>query len=413
MSFPSSPDTLAIHLDVAGGIAGDMFVAAMTDALPALADVVLAELAPVQPAGSAAPAFATGTSGGLRAQRFGLATTQPRTAAHTHDAAGRDGHGTAYATLRATIAEAGLAGATRAHALAILDLLAQAEARAHGTDVAHVHFHELADWDSLLDVVAAGAIAARLEGARWSASALPIGGGTVRTAHGLLPVPVPATAEILRGYAWRDDGVPGERVTPTGAAILRHLVPPERCGGAPGSGRLAGVGTGAGTRELPGMPNVLRALVFAQVGAAGADRVSVIEFEVDDMTGEEIALAAERLRAVDGVIDASLGERIGKKGRPLLSFRLLATPGAVDAAAAACFRETSTLGLRVRDEARRVLARHEVATEGPGTPVRVKVAQRAGTRTAKAAHDDVAAVEGLDARREARARAERIAKDRG
>ena len=131
-----------------------------------------------------------------------------------------------------------MSAATREHALALLALLGEAEAHVHGIPVDDVHFHELADWDSLLDLVAAGCIAARLEGARWTASALPLGGGTVRTAHGLLPVPAPATSYLLTGYPWRDDGIGGERVTPTGAAILRHLVPAADCGGWREAGRL-------------------------------------------------------------------------------------------------------------------------------------------------------------------------------
>ena len=130
--------------------------------------------------------------------------------------------------------------------------------------VDEVHFHEIGDWDSLMDVMAAGSIAAALEGARWSVSALPRGGGLVRTRHGLLPVPAPATARLLDGFTWRDDGIGGERVTPTGAAILRHLVGAAAARGV--VGRLQGTGTGAGTRELPGQPNILRATRVRRCG---------------------------------------------------------------------------------------------------------------------------------------------------
>jgi hypothetical protein len=410
MSSPSSPETpssaplppaasLAIHLDPVGGIAGDMFVAAMIDALPALRAPVEAALVAVKPAHAPPPAFREGSSGGLRALSFGLASS-PNAAVH-------DDHGTGYGTIRDELARAALPERVRAHALALLDLLAGAEARAHGIAREAVHFHELADWDSRMDLVAAGAIAAALDGATWSASAPPRGGGTIRTAHGLLPVPGPATAALLTGYPWRDDGIAGERVTPTGAAILRHLVPAEACDAGPAGGRLLAQGYGAGTRTLPGVPNVLRALVFERRETPGDERVALVEFDVDDMSGEELALAADRLRVVAGVIDVSIGTRAGKKGRVVADVRVLAKPATADAVAGACFVETSTLGLRIREERRRVLPRREVDVVAEGTRVRVKVATRPdGTQTAKAAHDDVAATQGLAARRALRAAGE-------
>ncbi len=294
MSSPSSADeavlpppaSLAIHLDLVGGLAGDMFVAAMVDALPALKAPVLAELAAVQTRRRAGAGHSSKrSSGGLRAQRFGLARdphppdSLPCRAGPRHGRGYGSGGCTCSMNMQAPRTRCCAAGSprrrltppTREHALALLALLADAEARVHGIPVDDVHFHELADWDSLLDVVAAGCIAAQLDGARWTASALPLGGGTVRTAHGLLPVPAPATSLLLTGYPWHDDGIAGERVTPTGAAILRHLVPAAQCGARRDAGRLLSVGSGAGTRALPGLPNIVRALVLERVAAAEAD----------------------------------------------------------------------------------------------------------------------------------------------
>lgn len=419
MSFPSSPDAampepgrLAIELDLVGGLAGDMFVAALVDALPQLEGPLLMELAAVQPAGLAAPAFAEVTTAGMRARRFAL--VQPATAPVSMGSSGasRHGHrdGTSYAHLRRQLELAPLQPDARQHALALLALLGEAEAHVHGVGLDAVHFHELADWDSLLDLVAAGCIAARLHGARWSASALPIGGGRVQTAHGVLPVPTPATSHLLTGYPWRDDGIAGERVTPTGAAILRYLVAPEACGGMRATGRLLGIGCGAGARALPDMPNITRALVFERVEVSADADVALIEFDIDDMTGEEIALAADRLRAEAGVLDVSVGTRTGKKGRPLADFRLLVQPQAVEAIARTCFTETATLGLRLRAERRRVLPRTEVAGDVGGSRLRVKVVERPdGERTAKTAHDDVTGSRGLAARRRVRMAGEREA----
>lgn len=408
MSSRSLPDlpaagSLALHLDLVGGLAGDMFVAALVDALPALEAHVMGAVQAVAPPGATLPAFAAATQGGLAARRFGIATPYRHAGAH---------HGTAHAELVARIAAAPLADDVRAHALAILGLLAQAEADVHGIALDAVHFHEIGDWDSLLDVVAAGAIAARLAGARWSASSVPLGHGRVKTAHGLLPVPVPATSALLAGYAMHDDGIGGERVTPTGAAILRHLVPPEACGGARGAGRLRATGHGAGTRSLAGVPNVVRVLVMETATVADDDLVVVVEFEVDDMTGEELGLAADRLRSLDGVRDVSLGARQGKKGRPVTDFRLLVAPAAAEAVTVACFGETSTLGVRVREERRRILRRDELTVGSP--PLAVKRAQRPGGEvTAKAAHDDVRAGATLAERRDVRSAAERRARDEG
>jgi uncharacterized protein (TIGR00299 family) protein len=405
MSSPSSadvpPGSLAIHLDLVGGIAGDMFVAALLDAMPHLAAPLFAELAKVQPEGMTAPTLVATKQAGLTAARFGLAPARRKSTVAPANHVSR-----AYASLRAQLEASTLETTTQREALDLLAALAHAEAHVHGTTVDAVHFHELADWHSLLDVVAAGFIAARLAGATWTASPPPLGGGVVKTAHGLLPVPAPVTAHLLAGYPWRDDGIGGERVTPTGAAILRRLVAPASFDRPRPPGRLLATGIGAGTKVIAGLANVTRALVFAVTAQEHPATVATIEFDVDDMTGEEIALAAERLRAAPGVIDVSFGTRAGKKGRPLSDFRLLVDPAALDEVARACFVETSTLGLRVAEAKRHVLRREAVRVDSLG----VKVAQRpGGERTAKAEHDDIRDGESLGMRRRQRADAERQA----
>ncbi|MGF1626079.1 MAG: LarC family nickel insertion protein, partial [Alphaproteobacteria bacterium] len=375
-----------IHLDAVGGIAGDMFVAALLDAFPELAAGVMADAAAVLPAGAGKPFLDEGESGALRALRFGLTPGEP----------GKGEGG--YREMVARIERAALGEGTAAHAVAILTILAEAEARIHAVPVERVHFHEIAGWDSLLDVVAAGSIAAVLAQARWSVSPLPRGGGLVHTAHGALPVPAPATAMILQGFDWRDDGVAGERVTPTGAAILRHL---DTRRSSPADGTLRGSGTGAGTRDLPGMPNILRALVFDEARTTRSDRVTVLAFEVDDMTGEEIGVAAERLRAAAGVLDLSIGQRWGKKGRPMQSFRLVVRPDAAGAVIERCFEESSTIGLRVQEDSRIVLPRDSAAVDGIGVK---SVLRPLSGRTAKAESDHLAG-ETLSARRVQKLRA--------
>ena len=382
-----------IHLDAVGGLAGDMFAAAVLDALPELRAPVLAGLRHALPE-NVAVALEEGMSGAVRALRFAV-SLPPHD--HDHDAAAHHHHHhdeTSYKGLLARINGCGLPGAAAGHAGAILTLLAEAEARIHQVPLEAVHFHEIADWDSLADVIAAGCILAALGDVAWTVSPLPRGGGLVRTQHGLLPVPAPATAALLEGFAWRDDGVAGERVTPTGAAILHHIAPVVPPAGAH---RLAASGTGAGTRTLPGMPNILRALVFEEEAVPGHERVAVLCFDIDDMTGEEIGWAAERLRALPGVLDVALTPGLGKKGRPLTSFRLLAREEALEAAQRECLRQTSTLGLRWRIEERTVLRREQREFSG----LRVKRARRPeGGASAKVESDDLHAEADLAGRRQ-------------
>ncbi|EWY41164.1 hypothetical protein N825_31385 [Skermanella stibiiresistens SB22] len=383
-----------IHLDVVGGIAGDMFVAALVDAMPDLQRRVLEDASAVLPGGTGAPVFSRGASGGVAVSRFGLEGGHGHHHDHDH---GHDGSGR-FRHMVELIRGVRLSDGTADHAVAILTLLAEVEAAIHGVAVEDVHFHEIGDWDSLMDVVAAGSIIAALD-ATWSASDLPLGGGRVRTAHGVLPVPAPATTRLLTGFEWRDDGLPGERVTPTGAAILRHLVQGD---GATKGGRLEASGSGAGTRDLPGMPNILRALVFDTATMGDRETVEVVSFDIDDMTGEEIGVAADRLRACDGVLDLALASVIGKKGRPMTEFRLLVCPDALPSIQERCFLETSTIGLRWRTERRAVLPR-----QIDGASVLVKRVDRPdGTVTGKAESDDLARGDSLAARRAMKAEAE-------
>jgi len=396
------PERGHVHLDAVGGAAGDMFVAALLDALPGLRERVFEDLAAVQPDGLGRPELSEGTSAGIAVRRFGLG------GAHAEGDHGH-AHGTRFTDLAARIEAAPLQAGTAMQSVAILRRLAEAESRVHRVPMAEVHFHEIGDWDSLLDVVAAGSIAAALAGWTWSVSELPRGGGLVRTRHGLLPVPAPATADLLTGFRWRDDGHAGERVTPTGAAILAHLVaaPAAR---QPSGLRLIASGMGAGTRELEGMPNVLRALVHAiDTGDdMNEDSVMVLCFDVDDMTGEEIGVAADRLRDSAGVLDVSLGMRVGKKGRPLHDFRLLVVPAELENVVDLCLSETSTIGLRWHQVHRRRLARGSDAVAVDGLTLRRKQVRRPGGETTlKVESDDLARTGTLAARRRLQTRAER------
>ena len=186
-------------------------------------------------------------------------------------------------------------------------------------------FHELGGWDSIADIVGAAALIASLPGATWSVSTLPLGRGRTKTAHGLLPVPSPAASRLLEGYEFVDDGLAGERVTPTGAAILKHVNATQSTQRVPR--RLLRSGYGFGTKVFRGISNVLRVLVFEDVPAeAGTDRVVLIAFEVDDQSPEDLAIALDHVRAQPAVLDVVQMPAFGKKGRMAAHIQVLAQP---------------------------------------------------------------------------------------
>lgn len=399
----SSSNTLThIHLDAVGGVAGDMFVASLLDALPDLRSRVVEDVLAVLPAGCGRVEVLPGTSCGLRVLRFGL--REEIDSDHNHHRQFQTDHHrggvVTYPELVSMISRTNLSEGTADHALAIFALLAKAESHTHGVALDEVHFHEIADWDSLIDIVAAGSIASALEGVTWSVSVLPTGSGLVSTRHGYLPVPVPAAVELLEGFKWRDDGVEGERVTPTGAAILAHLV--NQSMPTMPSLKLVASGTGAGDRELSALPNVLRSLLYAMGNIDDTcDEIAVLSFDIDDMTAEEISVAAERLRTLKGVVDLSVGQRSGKKGRYLNEFRILINPLFLVQICDSCFLETTTIGLRWHKESRRCLARKGDDVSIDETSFRIKRTQRPnGLVTAKVESDCLVPVEGLFNRRQ-------------
>ncbi len=392
----------SFHLDPVGGIAGDMFAAAVLDARPDLADGLRTTLAGLELPPSVEVAIDRHRDSALAGVRFKV--TALADDAHSH---------VRLAEVRVRLEAARIEAGARSRALAIFTLLAEAEGAVHGMDPAEVTFHEVGAWDATVDIVAAAHLIEALDPARWSVGAIPLGSGRVRCAHGLLPVPAPAVVHLLRGLATHDDGIEGERVTPTGAAILKHLAPDPTPAREPET--LVGTGTGFGSRSLPGLSNVLRVLEFAPVApAAMQEQVAVLRFEIDDQTPEDLALGLDRLRAHPGILDVLQWPAYGKKGRMVAAVQVLAESDALDGALNAVFDETTTLGVRWSRVARSVLARDVASHADALGTVRVKLARRpAGTVTAKAelAH---LAESGGHAGREARRRdAEVAALNRG
>ncbi len=364
-----------LHLDALGGVAGDMFAAALLHVDPEAADEVGRH---VRAAASVACRVVAHDDGVLSGRRF--VVDQPaEEGGHDH---------VAWRAIRARLGSV-LPDPVAGRAVAIFAVLADAEARVHGIDPDDVSFHEVGAADSIADIVAAATLIERLGVRTASVSALPFGGGRVETAHGPLPVPAPATSLILQGFEWRDDGIGGERVTPTGAAIIRHLVG-DQTRTTP-AGRLAGSGIGFGTRRLNGISNCLRALVFEPDAAAETGiphrRLAVVTCEVDDQTAEDLATAIGRLRALDAVHDAVSFAVLGKKNRLATRIELLADVTRTGEVIDAVFRETTTIGLRIAHVDGRALLRRSVETV-QGT--RVKLVDRPGGTTGKAEADDLA-----------------------
>ena len=369
-----------LHLDAVGGVAGDMFIASVLDAFPDLREGMIAAIRAAGLPEDVGLAIVDHHDHALSGARFLVDEKHHRGAEHHRHASFRD--------IRAMLQRAPLDAAVRDRAIAIFTLLAQAEGKVHGVAPEEVGFHELGEWDSIADIVGAAWLITQLGPATWSVGPLPQGSGGVKTAHGWLPVPTPATALLLEGFELVDDGIVGERVTPTGAAILKHLHanrPSSR-----ESRRLMRSGTGFGTKTFPGLSNCLRLLALEQTRVATeTDRVAQLEFEVDDQTPEDLAIALDRLRAHPSVLDVLQAPVFGKKGRIAAQVRVLADPADLENVLEACFVETTTLGVRHQILERSKLRRSQRSVHTAGRNVRVKVARRPHGASAKAEADDL------------------------
>jgi hypothetical protein len=299
---------------------------------------------------------------------------------HTHSAAGVHGHEHRdYAEIRRLLRRARLDGKLRAMAEEMFARLAEAEGRLHGIAVDKVRFHEVGAWDSIADVVGAAAALTWLAPASVSSTPPVLGTGTIRTAHGLIPVPAPATVAILHGKPVLSEGI-GELTTPTGAAILATVV---QSFGAPPAMRLQAQGFGAGTRENGDRPNVLRVLLGEPVGQsllalpASAAEVVLVAANIDDMNPQLAEPLITSLFAA-GAVDAWLAPIQMKKGRPALEVSALCPTEALAAVEEAFFANSTTIGLRRHAMQRTVLDRSMAKVDTTYGPVRVKVASRQG-----------------------------------
>ncbi len=353
----SKGDILKIlYFDCFAGISGDMTVAALLDlgvSLPFLKEE-LARL-PIPLSGYVLSMEETSRQG-LRAKKFSVQVTveQP----HRH-----------YADIAAMIEQSSLTREVKLTAGRIFQRLAEAEAKVHGVDVSRVHFHEVGALDSIIDIVGTAICLNYLGIEEIHASALPLGSGYVHTAHGRLPVPAPATAELLRGMPVHAELGAGERVTPTGAAILAAL-----CSGfgAPPPFTIREVGCGAGDKDFPDTPNILRVMRGERKASLPGDEIRVLETHIDDLNPEILGFLMDQLMAA-GALDVAFSPLQMKKNRPGVRITILSTPALQEKLARMLLSETSAIGVRHYPATRLKLHRsHEERDTSLGR-VKVKV----------------------------------------
>jgi uncharacterized protein (TIGR00299 family) protein len=297
---------------------------------------------------------------------------------HSHE------HGRGLTEIKGTIARASISQRAKQIAMAAFDLLGAAEAKIHNSNLEKIHFHEVGAVDALVDVIC-GAVGAEALGVdRWISSPLNVGGGTVECAHGRFPVPAPATLELLKGVPVYSSGAQVELVTPTGAALVRALAPEFR---AFPRMEVSAVGYGAGSRDLENGANVLRISVGEsreqtfggpEQHAFAEDVVTVLEASVDDLNPQVFGYVMERALA-EGALDVFAAPLHMKKNRPGMLLTLLARPQQAETLAKLIFAETTTLGVRLREDRRLTLERRWVSARTPWGEVRIKVASLNGT----------------------------------
>jgi pyridinium-3,5-bisthiocarboxylic acid mononucleotide nickel chelatase len=345
-----------IYFDCFAGIAGDMTVAALID-LGVPISFLREELAKLSLPLTAYRISAEQVQRkGIVAQSFQVHVGEHQPQRH-------------YADIATMIEQSGLVEGVKEKAQRVFYRLAEAEARVHGVELGHVHFHEVGGIDSIIDIVATAIGLDYLGIGEIHASPLPIGSGFVETAHGRLPLPAPATAELLRGMPVHGETGPGERVTPTGAAIVAALA--DDFGNIPPL-RVSAIGYGAGSRDFDDLPNVLRLVMGERVGPLQRDEIYVVETHIDDMNPEILGFLMERLLGC-GALDVAFSPLQMKKNRPGCRLTIITPPEKLDELARLVLTESTAIGVRYYRAARMTLSRSVEERETSLGKVRVKV----------------------------------------
>jgi uncharacterized protein (TIGR00299 family) protein len=358
------------YLDAFSGLSGDMMVGALIDAG---ADAAALERAM---AGLGLSGYRLSTRhkevSGIAAVKFDVDVEQTQPERHLGE-------------ILKMIEGAGLTARATADATAIFQALGAAESKVHRTTPDHVHFHEVGAVDSIIDIVATAWALDQLEIGTLLVSPLPMGAGFARSRHGIIPVPAPATAELLASFPVRLGDGSAEMVTPTGAAILKALARPA----APVTAyEIERIGYGAGTRDFADRPNVLRLIVGRESSRFATDDLVEVSANIDDLNPQIYGHLSDRLFAA-GARDVTLTPAIMKKGRPAVTLAVLIEAAARDRIAQIIFAETSTIGLRFHAVSRLKLARETVAVETRFGTIRIKLSgDRASPTTVAPEYDD-------------------------
>lgn len=349
------------YFDCFCGLAGDMIIGAILDAGPELKVAQLREQLKKLDIGKFDISSRRITRGGLSGVKFDVDAPSHQHRRHLSE-------------ILDIISSANLVGEAGKTASLIFKNLAAAEAKVHDTDIEKVHFHEVGAIDSIVDIVSA-AVAVELLGIqRIACSPIPIGSGTVQCAHGEIPLPAPATAELLVGIKTFPSPNPGEATTPTGAAVMTTLCESFR---GPPEMRIKSVGYGAGSRDETNVPNLLRVIIGEDCHAGEADSIVELSANIDDCTGELLGVTMDKLLAA-GALDVWITPGYTKKSRPTSVLSVLCKQGNVDHLQKIIFVETTTFGIRSRSYSRTKLARESVKVETPLGCIRVKIGRYDG-----------------------------------
>jgi hypothetical protein len=374
-----------LHFECLSGAAGDMILGALIDAGVPMDEVrrALGSLA----IGPDAVWTERVTRSGITATKFHVVGEQAAAQrvyggghghhhhphAHEADAPHHHEHRT-LAAIEQLIDSSALSAAGKRRAKHLFGRLADAEAAIHGTPREQVHLHEVGALDSIIDIVGTVHAMEVLGADRVTASHINVGGGTVRTSHGMLPVPTPATERLLRGVPIYSGTQRAELVTPTGALLITEYA--EDYGAMPAM-RLDRIGYGAGSQDFHDAPNVVRVLLGEADREAGVHSVVVIEAEIDDMNPQIFGILIDRLMAA-GALDVFYTPIQMKKNRPGTLVSIVAPVDARERLSAIVFRETTTIGVRYTEMKRECLDRERMVVETPYGPIGIKIARRNG-----------------------------------